>query len=485
MNIATKPERLVNISPVYLINCCIALALMIGFKFIPASAPLTPMGMSVIGIFLGMLYGWLVVGDFFWPSIAALVFLGLSGYMKISEAFTAGFGNSTVLLILFFFAFTNIIDNAGLTEYIAVWMTSRKFIQGRPYVLTLMVLLAIVVLSMMITMSAAVLVLFPIIKRISEVYGIKPGESWPIHMFVGVAFVGSTAYMLLPFKPLQAAVFANYQAISGTTIPYSPYFLIVVAMTIGAIIGTLALMKFVFKTDVSKIVNSKNALLESPPLTGYQKFIIGYFILVVFCMLFPTIAPKTWDITKTLNNIGNTGIMAISVVLWAAMKIVSRPTIPQLFSKNVTWSILFILAAALTIAGAISSKQTGISAWLVLVLTPIVSGKSAIVFVCLIALISCVLTNFANNIPTAALLTPIIYAIGTAVGLNDQAMVICMLFAANIGLITPPASTPAAIIHGDSEWVPGITAYKLGLTFSLYNVVLILLICYPLGGLLF
>ena len=46
------------------------------------------------------------------------------------------FGNSTVLLLFFFFAFTNIISAAGITEYIARWIVSRKVVQGRPYLLT-------------------------------------------------------------------------------------------------------------------------------------------------------------------------------------------------------------------------------------------------------------------------------------------------------------------------------------------------------------
>lgn len=88
-------------TPLYLFNCAVSLTMMIGFKYIPASEPLTPLGMEVIGIFIGMLYGWLIVGDLFWPSVAGMVLLGLSDYTTVAKAFQSGFGNNTVLLLFF------------------------------------------------------------------------------------------------------------------------------------------------------------------------------------------------------------------------------------------------------------------------------------------------------------------------------------------------------------------------------------------------
>ena len=72
------------------------------------------------------LYGWLIANDSFWPSIFGLLFLGLSSYSTVPAVLRDGFGNSTVLLLFFFFAFTNIISAAGITEYIARWIVSRK-----------------------------------------------------------------------------------------------------------------------------------------------------------------------------------------------------------------------------------------------------------------------------------------------------------------------------------------------------------------------
>ena len=113
-------QGLTNLTPIKVIHILISLAIMVCFKFVPAAEPLTPLGVEVIGIFLGMLYGWLIANDSFWPSIFGLLFLGLSSYSTVPAVLRDGFGNSTVLLLFFFFAFTNIISAAGITENIAM-----------------------------------------------------------------------------------------------------------------------------------------------------------------------------------------------------------------------------------------------------------------------------------------------------------------------------------------------------------------------------
>ena len=109
MKAASSTDRLqFGCSPAYVVNSIITLAIMIGFKYIvPAVDPVTPLGVEILGIFLGTLYGWLVVGDVVWPSVACMIFLGLSEYTTVTKAFASGFGNNTVLLMLFFFLFTN------------------------------------------------------------------------------------------------------------------------------------------------------------------------------------------------------------------------------------------------------------------------------------------------------------------------------------------------------------------------------------------
>lgn len=472
-------------SPAYIINSIIAIAIMIGFKYlVPAVDPLTPLGVEILGIFLGMLYGWLVVNDVVWPSVAGLVLLGLSDYTTVTKAFASGFGNNTVLLMLFFFLFTNIINSAGIISYLAQWIASRKFAYGKPWMLSFLLMIAAIVSFFMVSATAACLVMIPLIKSISLLYGFKPGDKWPMLMMGGLVYVGSTSYLLLPYKSLPLIVFASYESTTGDTIAYGPYMLVIFISTIVALAMFLLACKFIFKPDVSKITNCTISFDEREKLTGYQKFVMGYFVVVLLLLIIPNILPSSLLLVSLLKNIGNTGILAIAVVFYVACQFKEGINLNQLFGRNVAWTIIFLLAAAMALSGAFTAEETGISQWMSAVVTPIVQGKSPFIFIVLVCIISCILTNLANNQAVCAIFTPIILSIGMAFGASLPTLVACMMAACNVGMITPPASATGALLHGDKEWVPGKSAYTYGLVYSVFNLINAIFIIYPLGCLL-
>lgn len=89
--------------------------IMLGTGFLPPAGNITPMGMKVLGVFLGLIYAWMFVG-MLWPSFAGLVALGLSGYCSVTQAFNIGFGNSTFLQIFFFFIIAAYAEHSGLSN---------------------------------------------------------------------------------------------------------------------------------------------------------------------------------------------------------------------------------------------------------------------------------------------------------------------------------------------------------------------------------
>ncbi|MFZ7103936.1 MAG: SLC13 family permease [Peptococcaceae bacterium] len=480
-----EKERLTNLNPFYVINCLISLVVMAGFPYVMSPRePLTSLGVEIIGIFLGIIYGWLVAGDIVWPSIIGLVMLGLTDYTTVANAFKTGFGHNNVMLMLFFFLFTNIISSAGITEYIARWMTSRKFAQGKPYLMAMMIIAAAVVLFFMVTATAACLVLFPLVKAISRIYGLKPGNIWTFLMLSGIVYVGSTSYILLPYKSLPLIVFSNYAELGGDPLNFPAYMSIVVAATIVAGIVFLLTCKYIVKPDVTNIVARKADLDEMPKLTTYQKMIFAYFVIVIALIMIPNFVPATVGISTLLKKIGTPGIVASAVVFYTAVRFKEGKSIMELFSKDIAWGVIFILACALTISGAVQAEETGIRAWMAQMVAPLVEGKSPYMLTAIVCFIGCCLTNIANNQAVAAIFTPILLSIGMTSGGNVPTLLTCMLASVNVGMITPPASATGSLLHGDLEWAGGKRAYYFGALWSIFNYLIVMLIMYPLGILL-
>ena len=151
------------------------LIMLIGY-FSPAVGQIPEMGTTILGAFIGAIYGWCTV-NMLWPSILALVMFGLSGYMSIQGAFQAAAGNPIILMILFLMAFSSILKSTGITQRIALWLISRSFTEGHPWILSLMILLSAWISSMFVGLTPPIIILWTILIDIAHEAGMQKGKS--------------------------------------------------------------------------------------------------------------------------------------------------------------------------------------------------------------------------------------------------------------------------------------------------------------------
>ena len=105
----------------YWLNTSIVIFLMFFFgRLIAPWGAITPVGMQVLGIFLGLIWGWSII-EILWPSLMGMLALGMSDYMTMAQAMQEGFGNSCVLLVFFCLIFATYFDSTGINKIIAEW----------------------------------------------------------------------------------------------------------------------------------------------------------------------------------------------------------------------------------------------------------------------------------------------------------------------------------------------------------------------------
>lgn len=472
----------------YYIHTIIMLTILAVFYFfVPAVEPLTPLGIKVLGVFFAMLYGWLFC-DVIWPSLLGLVMLAVCGYDTIDNVLLSAFGNSTVILIFLFCAVTAILSAAGVADYIANKLVSLKIVQGRPYTLTFMLLIVMIILNLLLSATPAFIMMVPLIKEVATRYGFKPGDVWPMYTILAANWVGCVAYQLLPFKAGPAMVFGSYSELSGITdINYIVYIACVAAMLIATIAIVLLFCRFIVKPDVTPILKNKSDVQNDEKLTSMQKYVLISFIVLLVAMLLPNIAPAHWALTTILKTIGTNGLLLIYIALYVFLNFRDGINFKMIMSRDMAWPALSLVASALTIAGAFKDDSTGIIAWIGEIVAPIVEGRSVVLFVGLIILLTTIMTNVANNMATLAIFTPLAYTVGISTGadINMLAVMLCVLMTGAIGLATPPASSTTAYLAGEKEWVPGNSVMKYGVIFCVFNMIIVYVFGFGLGSLLF
>lgn len=119
-------------SPMQWIHISITLLLMFGFGHLPTFASVTPVGMKILGIFLGVIYGYSTC-EVIWPSLFAFIAFGTSGYAaSFNAAIASMMGSGTVFQIITQYFTAGAIIIYGFGKWFVRWSLSQKAFQGKP-----------------------------------------------------------------------------------------------------------------------------------------------------------------------------------------------------------------------------------------------------------------------------------------------------------------------------------------------------------------
>ena len=442
----------------YYIHAVIVVCLMFLFRFIPPIAPITELGMQILGIFLGCLWGWIATGNLIWPSILGWIALGLTTeYTTVAGALTSVFSNSTIILIIGLLLFAGIISSCGLTVNISHALVNLKICKGRPWVLSFMILMASFWSSALVSGIAGSFICFEFVYSISKQVGYKQRDPWPAMMVAGILFAACIGGALMPYKQGVVASFGFLSSVDSSLVyNYGEYFIFGLIFSIISMALYLAGCKFVIKPDMKLFQNSDYELKEIKKLTDKQKFTGILLVILVAILLIPSFLPKEWAFTKIFSGIGTNGLVFFVVGLALFVKDKNGENYFQVreIAPSVSWDLIIMVGTALTIGPALSSEGTGVRELFINILTPLSSGSyGAYVFTLILVVGVLIGTNFINNAVMGAIFIPIVGAIYMDVGVNPIAVVALISFASNVAILLPSASPLGAILNGNKEWI--------------------------------
>ena len=452
---ATTPEKKAPLSLAYYVHSLVCLCIMFGFGLLDPVEPLTPLGMRLVGVFLGVLYGWVFI-EIVWPSLAGLLAMMLVGGMKPVTLLNNSFGHPIVQMMFFIFVFCATINHYGLSRFISLWFITRKFVAGRPWLFSFTFLASIFILGALTSASPAALIGWSILYGVCEVCGYKKGDSYPTMMVFGIVFAAQIGQSMIPFKQVALTVFSAYETMSGMGIDYAKYILIACLICLLCALFFIVLGKYIFRPDMSKLLNLEADKLDtdgSLNLTGVQKTVLLFLFLLVLLLLAPNFLPADFFLTRFLKAIGNTGIVILLVTVMAAIKVEGKPLLnfKVMVDSGVTWGIVLLLAFVQPLTIAMAAPGSGITDFLMQLLTPFFGESSSITFALFIGFAAVALTQVMNNGAVGVVLMPVIHSFCQASGMAPELPLIMVVMGVHFAFLTPAASASAALLHGN-EW---------------------------------
>lgn len=459
-------ETKVTVKWTYWLFLAIGLGFMLVFPRLNPIGTITPIGMTVLGVFIGMVFLWSTM-DSIWPSVLGLLLVALGGYLgedfqgyaAVKEVFLQAIGSETVLVCLFGMILFGGVSYVGGTKYMARFFMSRKVLEGRPYIFMFLVLLCSFVLGGLTQPMASMLILWPLVIEICEKTGYKKGDKVFYILVCGIYLASTLGQPMLPFKGAPYIIVSAFQKVTGLTVNFGSYIVYNWVMSIILLVLFLVYVRFVVRPDVSGLrdITVEDLTREKlEPMNFQQKAFFVMLALICILLVAPAFLPKTFPGVALINKAGNIGVFVTTMVIMMIIPFKGKPLLPfkAIAQKNVSWDIIFLVAAAIYVCNCMTADVTGIKPFLVNLLQPMLGGKPDLVFVFLLLAFAIITTNFANNAGMAVVLMPVILAFSDQYpGVNLTALGMTITMMVFVALLTPAASPYCGMLHARKDLV--------------------------------
>lgn len=446
----------------YWIWVVVGLFFMFAFGHIcPTWSAVTPMGVTVIGIFIGLLLLITTTGELIWPSLAALVAVVVNGYMGGADAIKALLGSTTILQVIVIMVLCAAIRDTGAGQVLAKKLITMKFVQGRPLALTMVLLVGFLFADIFLDSFGGILFGFTVLDSIREMTGYKKNDKYIQAMTVGIYLCGMIGAALIPFTPMTLAITGAFgAAVAEAGIVFSPSFYIISAICVGVcfMIVYSLLIKFVFRCDMSKMADLKVDEIEafrdtSTKFNSKQIIFLLAFVVGVAYAFVCEFIPQDTALYAFLKPISLPVWFCFVIFVLAMIKIKGEPLMNcvRFFKEGPSWPMILTIGMFMIVGSALSSNDLGVKTWLLELLGPLFSNVPFPVFIFLIVAICAVVTNFFSNMATGVIVSGIVapfVVVFASQGFNPSVIAAAIAYSSMFAFMTYAAAGPAPLLLG-------------------------------------
>ncbi|WP_153915634.1 SLC13 family permease [Shewanella sp. TC10] len=390
-------------------------------------------------------------------SITAILIPIIAVFLNVFDTQTAMSNFANPIIYLFFggFVLAAALNHQGIDRLIAqkVLVLSK----GKLSIACLLLFLVTAILSMWISNTATAAMMLPLALGILHQLEFKNHKTTYLFVLLGIAYSANIGGIgTLVGSPPNAIAAAQ---VGLTFSDWLAFGLPTVALMLPAML--IALYIFL-KPDLSARCEIKT---ETESLTISGKLTLVVFIATVCCWIFSK------PLSQALGGISkfDTIVALGAVVVLAGLKLVDWKKI----ESTTDWGVLILFGGGLTLSAVL--KATGTSVFLAHFVTDIFGNAHMALFVIAVIAFVVLLTEFASNTASAALLVPVFAAIAEPLGLSPVMISVVIGIAASCAFMLPVATPPNAIVFG-SGYIKQSEMMRAGIIINFISMFILFLI---------
>lgn len=472
-----------------LIKLLVCAAVFLLFWFLPPVAPLTQIGMRVIGSFITIVLALSLV-DTVWPAMLAVVLLSRTGVCSLNEAIAGTIGGWIIYFILMSFLMTYALNESGFTDRIVGKFMGLKVVNRSPWTFTLSLGVISFILGAFMDQVPAATFMLAFVSRVYKELGYDKDSSYThvanIIAVYGVIIGGTSTPISHSLALLGMGI---YQGATGEAISLLDYMAFGLPTAIVLFVVMCVIIRFVAKPDMSKFkdFDIQNVIKKQSAMDLREKATVTIFVLTVVMWIAPSVlsmvSSAAW-IAK-FNSYGITFWAIISVAVMAIVSVDNKPLldVKDVVNHHINWGILFFIAIGIYLGSAMSNPATGIVDAISQNIAPLTENLPSSLVVLVVAIAGIVLTNFASNVSTITVMTTVgvALAVGSAGVLHPAGMALVTTMCGSCAYLLPSSFAPIAMLHGDS-YSNSKTIYFYAIIMIVLSALVISFIGYPIGA---
>lgn len=470
------------------IICC--LAIVVVFWILPPAAPITDVGMKVIGVFIATVL-MLSLVDPLWPALLALVMLSRTGVMSLNDTIAGSFGSWITYFVVMSFIMTEALNRSGFTSRLVAYYMSRKFVSKSPWVFTYALCLLGMLVGCFMDQVPVTAFFLSFCSKIFKELGYKPGDKYPQLTTMAVIFAVNIGGAMTPISHSLAILgIGIYEGATGNTLNLFTY--LAYGVPTGLILFAIlaVILRLCVKPDMSKFesFDINNVLEKQKPMDLKEKTIVTIFFVTVLLWMLPGVLKMFMagsGLVAVLDSFSITFWAIVSVVLMAVITINDKPLIDlkDIVTNRFAWNIIIFISVGVLLGAAVSNDKVGLTAFITENVTPLTAGIHPLLIVLLIGFVTCAMTNFAANVPTITVMTGVGCAIALAgnSGLDPMAVALTTTFAGACAYMMPSSFATIAMLHAD-DYSDGGMVIRYGLLAVFLTAIVCAFIGYPLAA---
>ena len=475
-----------NKNIIFYVHLAIYLLITFGFQFLPPIGQITELGMAVLGVFIGTIYGWIFF-EMVWPSFMAILALAWVGYGTITENLGAGFAYYMIPMMFVCYVICGVFVDSKAAHYVAQWIISRKICAGRPELVVGSVFVVALVIGLFGTGFAGIFIVWSFIYSLADAMGYDKKTGWIQYLSCVICLIVIQGGQCFPFYSGAIVYNAIFSQGTGLELPFVGFVVVNVAIDVAITLAFYLILLFLIRPDFSKFKNEDSkdifAKYRGVKMTWEQKWGFGFLLAYIVLLTLPNILPDDWALMGVIGKLE--GVLGTSIFLAVLATLVRRKDGKSYYdlakgsTEHISWHVMWMIIATIPLANAFQADECGILPTVMGFLQPLLGNMNPILYaICCMILVG-VVTQVVHNLVIAIVFVPIFCNMMISMGGNPFLVYILVYWGLNLSFTTPAASMNAVIMHGnehvDTKW-----AYGSGAIILVAGMIVTTLVGWPL-----